>query len=69
MQHLKSFIITLIEQSDRTYLDMPHAVLKSATTAAGSPRALSLWCGPERKIISVTRSSYITSKSTISLAL
>ena len=26
----------------------PHADLKSATTAAGSPRALPLWCGPER---------------------
>ena len=31
----------------------PHAGLKSATTAAGSPRALPLWCGLERIIISV----------------
>ena len=41
----------------------PHAGLKYAITAAGSPRALPLWCGPERIIISVTRPTYITSKS------
>ena len=43
----------------------PLAALKFATTAAGSPHAPPLWCGPERIIISVTRPTYITSKSMI----